>query len=215
MGIKERKEREKRQRKEMIINAAQQVFFTKGVNNTTMDDIAQQAELAKGTLYLYFNTKEELEYGICMKGTNMMMDKMLEVVEDSDTGLENLLAVGWAFIDFSRKEPDFFNFIMMFQNVELKQLNIPMEEIEAYFLEQSPLKLIHDLVLKGVSDGSIRSDLPSNDIATTLWSQMMGLLIVQQYKKEIYEIFKVDRDQVLKTNFEIIINGIAGPNKNK
>ena len=50
MGITERKEREKEHRKEEIIDAAQKVFFEKGLLSSTMDDIAEAAELSKGCL---------------------------------------------------------------------------------------------------------------------------------------------------------------------
>ena len=59
MGTKERKEREKEVRKKTILEAAKTVFFQKGFQGTTMDQIAEVAELSKGSLYLYFPSKEE------------------------------------------------------------------------------------------------------------------------------------------------------------
>ncbi|MDL1893205.1 helix-turn-helix transcriptional regulator, partial [Sphingobacteriales bacterium CHB3] len=52
MGIIERKEREKEQRREEIVTAAEKIFFEKGLAIATMDEIAEAAELSKGTLYL-------------------------------------------------------------------------------------------------------------------------------------------------------------------
>jgi TetR/AcrR family transcriptional regulator len=69
MGITERKEREKEHRKEEIIDAAQKVFFEKGLLLTTMDEIAEIAELSKGTLYLYYKSKENLYLAVMMRGT--------------------------------------------------------------------------------------------------------------------------------------------------
>ena len=60
MGIAERKEREKEHRRNTILDAAEEVFFSKGINLATMDEVAERAELSKGTLYLYFKNKEEL-----------------------------------------------------------------------------------------------------------------------------------------------------------
>ena len=59
MGIQERKEREKERRRQQIMVAAKRVFSNKGFNKATMEDIAQEAELSPGTLYLYFKNKEE------------------------------------------------------------------------------------------------------------------------------------------------------------
>lgn len=42
----------------------------------------------------------------------------------------------------------------------------------------------------------------------------MGLLIVQQFNREIYEIFNVDREEILQTNFEILLNGVQNKEYN-
>ncbi|MDI6688672.1 MAG: TetR/AcrR family transcriptional regulator, partial [Desulfobacterales bacterium] len=60
MGIQERKEREKGRRRQQIMIAAKRVFYNKGFAGVTMEDIAREAELSPGTLYLYFKNKDEL-----------------------------------------------------------------------------------------------------------------------------------------------------------
>ena len=60
MGIKERKERERGRRRQQIMVAAKRVFSKKSFNKATMEDIAKEAELSPGTIYLYFKNKEEL-----------------------------------------------------------------------------------------------------------------------------------------------------------
>ncbi len=60
MGIKERKKREKERRRQQIVVAAKKVFSDKGFNRATMDDIANEAEVSPGTLYLYFKNKEDI-----------------------------------------------------------------------------------------------------------------------------------------------------------
>ncbi len=59
-----RKELEKLQRKREILNAAKACFLEKGYQNTTLDEIAQRAEFGKGTIYNYFESKEELLLGL-------------------------------------------------------------------------------------------------------------------------------------------------------
>ncbi len=60
MGISERKEREKKERRRQIREAALHVFSLKGYEAATMDDIAERAELSKGVLYYYFSSKRQL-----------------------------------------------------------------------------------------------------------------------------------------------------------
>lgn len=60
MGISERRQREKEQRRTEIIDAAERLFFSRGYEDVTMDDIAREVELNKATIYIYFNNKETL-----------------------------------------------------------------------------------------------------------------------------------------------------------
>ncbi len=62
MTIKKRaqNEQDKQAREAAIIAIAQELLLQKGFNNINVNDIAQSAGLAKGTLYLYFKSKEEL-----------------------------------------------------------------------------------------------------------------------------------------------------------
>ena len=67
MGIQERKERERERRRQQIIVAAKRVFSKNGFSRTTMEDIAKEAELSPGTLYLYFKNKEELYASLSLR----------------------------------------------------------------------------------------------------------------------------------------------------
>jgi AcrR family transcriptional regulator len=60
MSVASRRERERKERRNAIIDAARAVFLRKGYGATTMDEIASEAELSKGTLYLYFKSKDSL-----------------------------------------------------------------------------------------------------------------------------------------------------------
>lgn len=52
----------------MILDAAERLYFGKGIDTTTMDEVAEAAELSKGTLYLYFKNKDDLSHGIYLRG---------------------------------------------------------------------------------------------------------------------------------------------------
>ena len=54
MAIQERKRREKERRRQQIMVAAKKVFLNKGIGKATMEDIAREAEISPGTIYLYF-----------------------------------------------------------------------------------------------------------------------------------------------------------------
>ena len=72
MSITSRREREKQKRQNDIINAAEKVFFAKGYDNVTMDEIAKEAEVNKALLYYYFKNKEALFFAVNLYGVKML-----------------------------------------------------------------------------------------------------------------------------------------------
>jgi AcrR family transcriptional regulator len=80
MTIEERRKREKDQRRENAINAANRLFFLKGYENVSMEDIAIEAELSKTTLYYYFN-KESLFFTVVKNGIKILGDIIVEETE--------------------------------------------------------------------------------------------------------------------------------------
>jgi AcrR family transcriptional regulator len=81
MGTEERREREKAARQEAIMASAKELFFTKGFNATTMDEIALRAELSKGALYLYFPSKEDLYVTVLNEGLKILFDRIEAVFQ--------------------------------------------------------------------------------------------------------------------------------------
>jgi AcrR family transcriptional regulator len=84
MGMIARQQWEKEQRRASILRAAEQVFAAKGAALVTMDDIAHAADLGKGTLYLYFDSKDELYLEIA----NHTVRELVEALEHSGQGAE-------------------------------------------------------------------------------------------------------------------------------
>lgn len=68
MGVKERKERERRQRSNEILESARRLFESKGFLNTTLQDVAENAEISVGLIYRYFQSKEDIFASLALKG---------------------------------------------------------------------------------------------------------------------------------------------------
>ncbi len=115
-----RKERERRQHEEEILQAARELFARKGYYNTTLEEIAHHAQFGKGTIYNYFSSKEDLFCGIL----NGLLDRAVEVAESSialrGSSREKLTAYAKAILTYSEKNADLFHMIVR----EVVQLNI-------------------------------------------------------------------------------------------
>lgn len=80
MTLSQRKQEERINRQERIINAAVEVFNAKGVEGVTMDEIAQSSGFGKATLYYYFSSKEDVLQAILETGWK----KLLECIQSSE-----------------------------------------------------------------------------------------------------------------------------------
>jgi AcrR family transcriptional regulator len=107
MSISSRKEREKEQRRNDILQAAEKLFFARGYDNVTMDDIAKEVELNKATIYLYFFDKESLYYTVVLRGVQILNEMVKERERNATTGFDKLWEIGHAYFSFVKRHPDY------------------------------------------------------------------------------------------------------------
>lgn len=207
MGITERKEREKQQRKNDIIDAAEQLFFTYGFENVSMDQIARESELAKGTLYLYFKSREDLHYSIVNRVLEMLSKVLHENYNEHANGAENLVNMGRSYIDFSKKYPDHIRAIMMFDSSKFEKLeaNQSLKILEP----DSPLMFLIQIIRKGQLDGSVRTDVSDREIALILWSHLASVLELVTLRLPLVKALEIDEKDLLIKQFELSLSGVV------
>ena len=106
MSAAKRRELEKERRRTDILNTAEQLFFSKGFENVSLNDIAKELQLGRSTLYLYFENKEELFFAIVLRGALILHKLIKEEVKDADTAIEKLAAFRKAYYFFASEYPD-------------------------------------------------------------------------------------------------------------
>lgn len=203
MGIAERKEREKERRRLDIIDAAEEVFFSKGFEKSTMDDVAAEAELSKGTLYLYFKSKDELFLEIIYRGNNILHNLFQKAAESDGDGLCKVRAIGEAFIEFSHKYPNYYNAFLHNQTQEICLESTEGAEEKILSLKARNMGLFIDLIKGGIEDGSLNSNLDPVKTALILWAEVTGVLLLTKLKgKLISHGFNVSEEELTNYFFE-------------
>ncbi len=198
MPIKSRKEREKEQRRKDIIDAAEKLFFEKGYDNVSMNDISKVVELSKATLYLYFENKEELFFAIVLRGTNILNAMIREAVNNKSMGIEKVAAFRNAYHEFTINYPDYIRIYNYFQSERFDMGNIvnreyaeelsrdarlysilhnsdfqllpPVSEYakEIMDLRKERFNIMRDSLKMGIKDGTIRQDIDPVEVAILL-----------------------------------------------
>lgn len=104
MGLKERREREKELRKKQILRAGTKVFLKKGLENSTIQDIARSAELGRATIYYYYPSKKSILKGILLQGLNDFFEKLISDLNKAKNEIDAVERLILFYINFIRKQ---------------------------------------------------------------------------------------------------------------
>lgn len=206
MGIQERKEREKERRRQQIIVAAKRVFSEKGFNKATMEDIAHEAELSPGTLYLYFKNKEELYASLSLRILQYLHIRVEHVNKEDLKPEQKMDALVEAMYDVYAFDPLILINMFHLQSSEtLKNLSPKlMSEIEE--LSRKSIGAIARIFEQGIDSGLFIDRHPVA-MADIFWALFSGVILWTTSKK----IFNEEKDYLkdtLKIAFEVFSRGI-------
>lgn len=207
MGIKERKEREKKRRRQQIIDAAKTVFSEKGFNKATMEDIAQESELSSGTLYIYFKNKEELYASLMLSIIQYLYLKLEQLKKHKKSDPEkNMTALIATMFDVYEYNPAII--VKTFQLQSSKTLiNItPKLREEIMDLSGKSVKVISEIFQEGIKSGVFINKHPVA-IADIFWALFSGVILFEESKKLLNQR-KDYVKQTLEIAFEIFAKGI-------
>jgi len=176
MGIPERKEREKEQRREEILQAAQIVFFEKGLQTATMDEIAETAELSKGTLYLYYKSKEDLYLAVLLRGLDYLEELFRRALQPRLPAVILIRRLQQAYVEFFRHQRNYFRMLDFF---EAPQFHKQVSEEMLGQCSQATMKIWQmatNLIARGIRDGELKPDTNPGQAAVMFWLSINGLL---------------------------------------
>ncbi|MFA6439621.1 MAG: TetR/AcrR family transcriptional regulator [Bacteriovoracaceae bacterium] len=209
MGITERKEREKESRKESIIDAAQKVFFEKGLNLSTMDEIAETAELAKGTLYLYYHSKEDLYLDVMMRGLKILRTMFKTVIDHKLPVVQTLVMLADTYTAFYETNKNYFRMMHFFNTPQFhKQVSEEMMQSCDRF-NQSLWTMITEIIERGMTEKKLRADLNPLEIAIIMWSNASTLLMRIDNQHEMFmKKMNIDLNNTLRMSNMLLLESV-------
>ncbi|MFZ5552629.1 MAG: TetR/AcrR family transcriptional regulator [Bacteroidota bacterium] len=187
MGVTERKERERAQRQAAILAAAEKIFGEKGYDASTMNDVAEAAELAKGTLYLYYQNKEDLCCALNAKGMDIMMKMFRKAIVKPPKGIDKIRAIGEAFFEFARRYPLYAKLLMDYAVKNSDDENCTPYEKNCVELGLSTIGFFVEVIRGGIEDGSVSKKTDPLKTAFLLWSSSHGLALLLSTKGVMME----------------------------
>jgi len=170
MDTPNRRSREKQQRHEEILNAAESIFFSKGFANSSMDEIGKQAQLSRALLYVYFKDKAAIMRGIMLRADNCLEAYFHKAIELGGNGREQIERIGHAYYEFSKEQSHYFNVLTQLNTFPSDDSDHPQEKALSD-CNARITQLMEDALIKGVRDGSLDSKNVDKPMRTAYFLQ--------------------------------------------
>lgn len=179
MGVRERKEREREQRRFDILESARAAFDKYGLEQTSMDRIAQEAELAKGTLYLYFRNRDELLMALLVHDFTKLIDEIEATIATRSTPQEQLISIPGCFYEFSRNNDVFYKMITHLNVQALVSKQVDSEHLEHFKdANQRMLSVVTTIVQRGVDAGVFFLSQPVEMVVMEMMLAIKGTMVI-------------------------------------
>jgi TetR/AcrR family transcriptional repressor of uid operon len=158
--------------RERIIECAVECFARTGFDKTKMDDIANLSDLSKGTLYLYFKSKEDLFYGICQSS----LEKVKEQLNSMLITKENLVSDAEKFYDYFQKGVGPYHNIVLLEMSVMATRNPRLRKVLIKY-RVNRHQVISEFIELQIKKGFVRKDIDKDAITSGLVGLYEGLVI--------------------------------------
>jgi AcrR family transcriptional regulator len=211
MGISERKERERTERKALIKGCAKDLILERGAEEVSMSDIAKKAELSKATLYIYFHNKDELFQEICEEAAIAFLDYYRSRLKEGSSALDSLILYWKSYVDFFGKSLDMIILFNMkhyltpgYPFISKQDVNKPGGGPAYVFFD-----MLRQMVIRGIAEGIFEPDVNPTLIAHTILS--LFSLIVENAASVSGGEKRLDQDMIgdMRGIFQIMLRGIT------
>lgn len=205
MGIAERKLAEKNARVKLILDSAAAVYLSKGFKEATIEDIATQAQISKGTIYLYFKSKADLYMCLTLPALEKHIKRLEKIGADKASAPdEKMRKLAQAVYDYYTKNPESFYLITRYKEAEHSKL-LPEERLKTLRqLMRASFKPCERAIKEGIARGIFKETNPYVG-AIIFWSSFFGMI---QFQENRIGPGKKDYRSATLDYLEVIIDGL-------
>jgi AcrR family transcriptional regulator len=207
LGLEERRNRERENRKNAILKAARKLFLEKGFKPVTVESIARKAELSKGSIYLHYNSKGEIYTQILLNDIDKFHDRILDLLKNTSSASEALMRLADIYVDFFLNDRELFRILMTFM-LHTADMNLP-EDLNNHIIKTTnrSVDIIEQIFKYGVERGEYPAMLNLRQNRNAVWGLLNGIISLHLFTgiegKRAEAIHST-----IKTSLEIFIRGL-------
>ena len=177
MGVKERRVREKLETRDLILDAARELFITEGYEGVSMRKVAEKIDYSPTAIYLHFKDKEDLFRELCHEDFGRLAEQFNVLAQHPDP-VERLKRIGQGYIEFGIRYPNHYKLMFMTPHPP-----VPLDERDQEVKgnpEKDAYAMLQALVREALSAGVFRKEYKDVElISQTLWGALHGVISLQ------------------------------------
>jgi len=208
LGLEERRKRERENRKNAILKAARKLFFEKGFRQVTVENIAREAEFSKGSIYLYFSSKEEIYSQILLNDIDKFHDRVADILQGPSSASEALIRVAEIYVDFFLNDRELFRILMNFM-LRIDDMNLP-EDMNNHIIKamNRTISIIEQVFKYGIEKGEFPPDINLRMNRNAIWGLLNGIISLHLFTGKESGRTEVIHSTI-KSGLEIYIRGMG------
>ncbi|HEV8445595.1 MAG TPA: TetR/AcrR family transcriptional regulator [Gemmatimonadaceae bacterium] len=177
MGVKERRQRERTQVREKILDAALEVFAKDGAQGVTMRALAEAIEYSPPVIYAHFRDKEAIIQELCYRQLRSLAQQFANF--GALDPVERLRRIGYVYSDFAVDHPSHFRFLFLTPHAFIAD----GEEVAKDDPERNAYAFLKQTVKDGLAAGVFRPEYKdAEEVAQICWGSAHGFMALHNIK---------------------------------
>jgi AcrR family transcriptional regulator len=209
LGLAERRKREKNNRKNAILKAARRLFFDNGFRPVTVESIAKKAELSKGSIYLYFKSKEEIYTQILLSDIDKFHEHFKDLSQKATSASEAITKFAIIYVDLFLNDRELFRILMTFM-LHTNVMNLP-EDLNNHIIKSTNknINTIEEIFRYGIERGEFSPTINLRLSRNAFWGLLNGIISLHLFTGTESKRVEVIHNTI-KAGLEIYIRGLKG-----
>jgi AcrR family transcriptional regulator len=209
LTLEEKKERKKgkENRKNTILKAARRLFFDRGFKSVTVDNIAAKAEVSKGSIYLCFESKEEIYAQILISDNIALYERIKNFSHTEASATQLLLEFARIYVDYFLNNNELFRILMTFM-MQTSQMNLTEKQNNELIRSTNQnIMIISEIIQKGVDSGEFSPIGDIQQMQNGIWGMLNGIISLYLFTGN--PIKRTERiHSTVRDSLNVFINGL-------
>ncbi len=174
--MEEKRKKRKENRKNTILTAARGLFFDRGFKDVTIDNIAAKSEVSKGSIYLCFESKEEIYAQILISDNIALYERIKNFSAKEATASQLLLEFARIYVDYFLNDNELFRILMTFM-MQTSQMNlVEKKKDELIRSTNQNIIIISEIIQKGIDSGEFSPIGNIRQMQNAIWGMLNGII---------------------------------------